>query len=72
MCFLEGKKIEQPTEEHFKQIGLELAKIHQNTKDFSFTRENNLHFSHWQDIFEKCKKSSFDPKFNQIFYYHIS
>ena len=34
MSFLEWKKIEQPTEEHCKQIGLELAKIHQNTKDF--------------------------------------
>ena len=59
MSFLKGKKIKQPTEEHCQQIGLELAKIHQNTKDFSLTRENNLHFSHWQDIFEKCKKSPY-------------
>ena len=58
MSFLEGKKIEKPTEEHFQQVGLELAKIHQNTKDFSLKRKNSLHFSLWQNILDKCKKSS--------------
>tara|TARA_B100000965_G_scaffold404687_1_gene436226 strand:+ start:7065 stop:8078 length:1014 start_codon:yes stop_codon:yes gene_type:complete len=70
MSFLEGKKIEEPTNEHCEQIGFELAKIHKNTQDFKLTRKNNLCFSKWLEIFNKCKQSSlisnkiFSKKYN--------
>lgn len=59
MSFLEGKKIINPDIKHCKQIGFELARMHESTKNFKGKRKNSLHFSSWQKILEKCKKSPF-------------
>ena len=55
MSFLKGKKLINPTPDHCYQVGKELAKIHQHTKDFSLKRQNSLHQSHWKEIFYTCK-----------------
>ena len=55
MSFLEGKKIDIVTSQHCLQVGEELAKMHQHTRDFVLKRKNNLHQSEWRMIFEKCQ-----------------
>jgi len=57
MSFLEGKKIDKPDNMHCLQVGSELAKIHNNTKDFKLERKNTLSFLNWKKILLKCKES---------------
>ena len=58
MSFLKGVMIKTPSESHCEQLGFELAKMHENTKDFDLKRNNSLHYLNFQEIFEKCKKSN--------------
>ena len=58
MSFLSGKKINNPTANHCYQVGEQLANIHQHTKNFSLTRQNNLHQKFWRNIFEKCQNNN--------------
>ncbi len=64
MSFLKGKKLNIVNEKHCYQVGNELAKMHNNTNDFSMKRNNSLEQSSWKEIFNKCKKASSNIYFN--------
>jgi len=66
MSFLSGKKIDNPNAHHCYQVGEQLANMHQHTEDFTLIRDNNLHQSHWRNIFEKCQESQ-DNQYNELF-----
>ena len=66
MSFLSGKKIDNPNTHHCYQVGEQIANIHDLTKDFTLTRNNNLHQSNWRNIFEKCQESQ-DNQYNGLF-----
>ena len=66
MSFLEGKKLKSINPKHCYQIGEELAKMHQNTKDFKLKRENDLRQNKWKKIFEKSKNSN-NSKYHDLF-----
>ena len=66
MSFLSGQKIENPNTHHCYQVGKQIANIHHLTKDFTLTRNNNLHQSNWRKIFNKCQESQ-DSRYNELF-----
>ena len=55
VSFLEGKAKNILSPEDCKSIGLEVAKMHEITKNFKMQRENNLSVSSWRKIFDQVK-----------------
>ena len=67
VSFLEGKAKQVLTPTDCKQVGMEVARMHEITKDFKIKRSNNLSVKSWRNIFnsikDKCTKINKDlPK----------
>ena len=60
VTFLDGKATQDLTPANCKSIGIEVAKMHEITKNFKFKRKNNLSVNSWRNLFnsvkEKCSK----------------
>jgi homoserine kinase type II len=55
VSFLEGKAKKILNPEDCKSIGLEVARMHEITKNFKMQRENNLSVGSWRKIFDQVK-----------------
>ncbi len=55
VSFLEGKAKQNLSPSNCKSIGIEIAKMHKITKDFKFSRENDLSVKSWRSLFESVK-----------------
>ena len=60
VSFLEGKAKQNLSPLNCKSIGLEVAKMHEITKNFKLTRKNDLSINSWRSLFnsvkDKCSK----------------
>jgi len=60
VSFIEGQAKDVLSPENCKSVGVEAAKIHENTKNFKIKRENDLSITSWRKIFnavkEECNK----------------
>ena len=60
VSFLEGKAKNNLTPSNCKSIGVEVAKMHEITKNFKIKRQNNLSIKSWRRLFDtvkdKCSK----------------
>ena len=55
VSFLEGKAKKNLSPSNCKSIGIEVAKMHELTKDFNFKRENDLSVKSWRSLFDSVK-----------------
>ena len=55
VSFLEGKAKKNLSPLNCKSIGIEVAKMHRITKDFKFSRENDLSVKSWRKLFDSVK-----------------
>ena len=55
VSFLEGKSKQVLTPNDCKQVGREVAKMHEITKDFKIKRNNNLSVKSWRNLFNAIK-----------------
>jgi homoserine kinase type II len=55
VSFLEGKARQVLTPNDCKQVGVEVARMHEITKDFKIKRNNNLSITSWRNIFSSIK-----------------
>ena len=55
VSFLEGKSKQVLTPNDCKQVGEEVAKMHEITKDFKIKRNNNLSVKSWRKLFNLVK-----------------
>jgi homoserine kinase type II len=60
ISYLEGSKINNVTENHCYQVGEILSLLHKYTNDFKQNRENKMSYFQWENIYTKCKKSSYE------------
>ena len=56
VTFLEGKAKKSLTPQNCKSIGIEIAKMHEITKNFKIKRKNDLSINSWRKLFESVKK----------------
>ena len=55
VSFLEGKAKQVLTPNDCKQVGVEVARMHEITKDFRIKRNNNLSITSWRNLFNSIK-----------------
>ena len=55
VTFLEGKAKKNLSPFNCKSIGIEVAKMHQITKNFKFKRQNDLSVKSWRGLFDAVK-----------------
>ena len=55
VSFLEGKAKQNLSPTNCKSIGIEVAKMHEITKDFKLKRENDLSIRSWRGLFDSVK-----------------
>ena len=55
VSFLEGKAKKNLSPLNCKSIGIEVAKMHEITKNFKFKRENDLSINSWRGLFSTVK-----------------
>ena len=55
VSFLEGKAKQMLTPYDCKQVGIEVARMHEITKDFKIKRNNNLSVKSWRNLFNSIK-----------------
>ena len=55
VSFLEGKAKQVLTPNDCKQVGVEVARMHEITKDFKIKRNNNLSIKSWRNLFNSIK-----------------
>jgi homoserine kinase type II len=55
VSFLEGKAKQVLTPNDCKQVGIEVARMHEITKDFKIKRNNNLSITSWRNLFNSIK-----------------
>ena len=55
VSFLEGKAKQVLTPDDCKQVGVEVAKMHEITKKFTVRRNNNLSINSWRKLFNSVK-----------------
>ena len=55
VSFLEGKAKKNLSPFNCKSIGIEVAKMHQITKNFKFKRQNDLSVKSWRGLFDAVK-----------------
>jgi homoserine kinase type II len=55
VSFLEGKAKLNLSPDNCKAIGIEIAKMHELTKNFKIKRQNDLSVSSWRGLFETVK-----------------
>ena len=56
VTFLEGKAKQDLTPANCRSIGIEVAKMHEITKNFKFKRKNNLSVNSWRNLFNSVKE----------------
>ena len=55
VSFLEGKAKQILTPNDCKQVGVEVARMHEITKDFKIKRSNNLSVKSWRNLFNSIR-----------------
>ena len=55
VSFLEGKAKQNLSPTNCESIGVEVAKMHEITKNFKLKRENDLSIKSWRGLFETVK-----------------
>jgi len=55
VSFLEGKAKQNLSPDNCKSIGIEVAKMHELTKNFKLKRQNNLSIQSWRGLFDSVK-----------------
>ena len=55
VSFLEGKAKQNLSPDNCKSIGIEVAKMHELTKNFKLKRQNNLSIQSWRGMFDSVK-----------------
>ena len=55
VSFLEGKAKKKLSPDNCKSIGVEIAKMHQLTKNFKLKRQNDLSVKSWRNLFDSVK-----------------
>ena len=55
VTFLEGKAKSNLSPDNCKSVGIEVAKMHEITKNFSIKRQNDLSINSWRNLFDKVK-----------------
>jgi homoserine kinase type II len=55
VSFLEGRAKQVLTPNDCKQVGTEVARMHEITKDFKIKRSNNLSVKSWRNLFNSIK-----------------
>ncbi len=55
VSFLEGKAKQNLSPNNCKSIGIEVAKMHEITKNFNFIRKNDLSIKSWRGLFDSVK-----------------
>ena len=55
VSFLEGKAKQILNPNNCKQVGVEVARMHEITKDFKIKRNNNLSVKSWRNLFNSIK-----------------
>ena len=55
VSFLEGKAKQILNPNNCKQVGVEVARMHEITKDFKIKRSNNLSVKSWRNLFNSIK-----------------
>ena len=55
VSFLEGKAKQNLSPENCKSVGLEIAKMHQLTKNFKLSRKNDLSIKSWRSLFDSVR-----------------
>jgi len=55
VSFLEGKAKSNLSPDNCKSVGIEVAKMHEITKNFSIKRQNDLSINSWRNLFESVK-----------------
>ena len=56
VTYLEGKAKKILTPQNCKSVGIEVAKMHEITKNFKIKRKNNLSINTWRKLFSSVKK----------------
>ena len=56
VTYLEGKAKKILTPQNCKSVGIEVAKMHEITKNFKITRKNDLSIDSWMKLFNSVKK----------------
>lgn len=56
VSFLEGQSISDTTEDHCRQVGHTLARLHLAAGDFNGQRTNGLGLQAWRPLFEKSRR----------------
>jgi len=55
VSFLEGKAKQNLSPQNCKSVGLEVAKMHEITKNFKLQRQNDLSVKSWRTLFDSVK-----------------
>jgi len=55
VSFLEGKAKSNLSPDNCKSVGIEVAKMHEITKNFSIKRQNDLSINSWRNLFDTVK-----------------
>ena len=55
VSFLDGKSKQNLSPKNCESIGVEVARMHDITKNFKFKRENNLSVKSWRSLFDSVK-----------------
>ena len=55
VSFLEGKAKQNLSPNNCRSIGIEIAKMHEITKDFKLKRQNDLSVKSWRNLFDSVK-----------------
>ena len=55
VTFLEGKAKSNLSPNNCKSVGIEVAKMHEITKNFNIKRQNDLSINSWRDLFDSVK-----------------
>jgi homoserine kinase type II len=55
VTFLEGKAKSNLSPDNCKSVGIEVAKMHEITKNFNIKRQNDLSINSWRNLFDSVK-----------------
>ena len=55
VTFLEGKAKSNLSPDNCKSVGMEVAKMHEITKNFNIKRQNDLSINSWRNLFDSVK-----------------
>lgn len=57
ISFLEGRSIKKITNDHLKELGENLAKLHTASNDFKLTKTNDMSKEQWANLFSQIKEN---------------